>query len=612
MPSFTAFRPRSWVFNPAADIAIFIATPLILAFGFRMFLTAAMLPALKLAVLGISSTGHHLPGFIRAYTDKSIFQRFKWRLILVPSLFILLAGACAFYKLSYMLFALLTWSIWHGSMQVMGFLRIYDAKAGFNSRFTAKLDFWICITWFVQIMLWSPARSIAIFSSFYLAGGPILPAGPVQIMEMGWLYLTYTVTAAYATNLLYNGIRCGYWNLPKLLNLLVSLFFWAWCILKVENIIIGLILWEIFHDLQYNVFVWKYNQARVAKGLSQSAFERFLFRPDAKIILIYTGCILLYGLLGVYSKDVINIYENQVLYTSWISSFGNIFAASGLIHFYIDGFIWKVRDQKVREDLGLLNLERNGQYNLNGGFVSGSASGESGFMRRSNFLHVAMVILFLGAGALMASAEYHGRKTPGRRGKPDNLADLVPMSGYANFMQATGLRAQGKIDSAASYYDRAIQLDSNYAFCHAFLGEFETEKGNWALAVRHYELAVLADIENLTARENLGALYLQTGAFEKGRMVYEDLQKVDGDNPEYLYQIGVALINLHKGLSAKPYLVRSISLDPDQPKALNYLGMVEQSLGKSDIALTLYQQALQLDSTYALAKANLASLAATR
>jgi Flp pilus assembly protein TadD len=607
MPSFSAFRPRSWVINPAADIIIFIATPLLLAFGFRMFLTAAMLPALKLVILGISATGHHLPGFIRAYTDKSIFQRFKWRLILVPALFILLAGFCAIYKLGFMLFALLTWSIWHGSMQIMGFLRIYDAKAGFNSRTTAKLDFWICITWFVQVVLWSPSRSSAIFSSFYLAGGPLLPAGPVLTLETAWLYLTYVVTAAYAANLLYNGIRNDYWNLPKLANLLVSLSFWGWCMLKVENIIVGLIMWEIFHDLQYNVFVWKYNQARVAKGLSQSAFERFLFRPDAKIILIYTGCILLYGCLGGYSQDIINIYENQSLYTSWMTRFVNIFAASGLIHFYTDGFIWKVRDQKVREDLGLKDGDRFGKNNLGDGLPSDG----KGFIHRSNFLHVAMVILFICAGALMSMAEYHWRNTPGGRGKPDNLADLVPRSGYANFMEATRLRVEGKPDSSATYYNRAILADSNYAFCHAFLGEIETDKGNWSEAVKHYEVVAVVDPENVTARENLGALYLQSGAFEKGRAVYEVLQQLDNTKPEYPYQIGFALLNLHKGLSAKPYLLQSLVLEPAQPKVLTYLGMVEQSLGKPDSALALYQQALQLDSTNELAKSNLASLSAT-
>jgi Flp pilus assembly protein TadD len=41
---------------------------------------------------------------------------------------------------------------------------------------------------------------------------------------------------------------------------------------------------------------------------------------------------------------------------------------------------------------------------------------------------------------------------------------------------------------------------------------------------------------------------------------------------------------------------------------LNYLGMVEQSLGNSDSAAVLYRRALQLDSGNAQAKANLASL----
>lgn len=565
---------------------------MLLAFGFRMFLTAAILPALKLAILGISSTGHHLPGIIRAYTDKSIFRRFRLRLLLVPSLFVVLAAVCAYFKLGYLLFALLTWGIWHGLMQVFGFLRIYDAKAGFTSRLTARLDFLICLTWFVQVVFWSPGRLSGVFSSFYLAGGTLIPAGPMLAIETAWLYLTLGVTAAYAFNILNNGMRQDYWNLAKLGNLGVSLAFWAWCMLGVGNIIIGLIMWEIFHDLQYNMFVWNYNHARVAKGLSQSPFERYLFRADAKSLLIYAACILAYGCLGVYSLDIINIYENQGIYNSWITRFGNIFAASGLIHFYTDGFIWKIRDQKVRQDLGL-------------------AGGGTGFVGRSNFLHVTMVVLFLGAGALMAASEFRGRHQTVGRVQPDNLADLVPKSGYANFMKATRLRVEGKGDSAEAYYLRAIGADSNYAFAQAFVGEIETDKGNWAEAMRHYEIAVQADSENVVARENLGALYLQTGAFEKSREVYEQLQRQDESNPQYPYQIGFSLLNQRKGLSARPYFMRSIALDSAQPKALNYLGMVEQALGNRDSALVLYRRALQLDSNYALAKANLASALAS-
>ncbi len=587
-----AVQSRAWIFNPVADVGIFIATPLLLAFGFKLFLAATILPALQLIILGVSATGHHLPGMIRAYTDKAIFQRFRWRLVLVPPLFVGAAIVCAYFKLGYLLFALFAWSIWHGLMQVLGFLRIYDAKAGFQSAWTARLDFWMCLAWFIQIILWSPARMSGVLGSFYMAGGPLLPVGPVRAAEAFWLALTCSATVAYAAQTLCNGFRRGYWNLPKLASLTVSIGFWAYCMIGVGNILIGLIMWEIFHDLQYNVFVWKYNHARVEKGLSQSRLERFLFRADPRTILLYAGCIALYGCLGLFSQDILNIYQHQGVYGSLLSRIGNVFAASALIHFYLDGFIWKVRDGKVRKDLGL----------------SGGADAGGGFMRRRAWVHAGMVAAFLAVGVAMASSEYRWRHTLGERGRPDNLADLVPGSGYANFMMASRLRSEGKLDSAAMYYERAIRADTAYDFSLAFLGEIATEKNEWDKAIALYESALVADPGNVTARENLGALYLQTGAFVKAQSVFEELQSVDTANAEYPFSVGKALLGQKRGISAKPFLIRTLALNPAQPEALMYLGMVEQAMGHPDTALVLYRRAVELDSSNEQAKAHLTSL----
>ena len=70
----------------------------------------------------------------------------------------------------------------------------------------------------------------------------------------------------------------------------------------------------------------------------------------------------------------------------------------------------------------------------------------------------------------------------------------------------------------------------------------------------------------------------------------------------------MALLSQRKGLSAKPHLVRSLALNPAQPQALNYLGMVEQALGNPDSARVLYRRAVELDTSFAQAKTNLASL----
>lgn len=551
---------HSWLIGPFADIVFFIATPLAIVPAFHFLSGLLSLAVLKLGVLSVSATGHHLPGFIRAYTDRSIFERFRPRLVLVPALFILLALVAAWQKLSVVFFILIGWSTWHGAMQILGFVRIYDVKAGFNgagSAWTARLDFWMCLAWFVQVVLWAPGKKMSVLSSFYLAGGPLISVPWAKAFEAAWLGLTALVTAAWIFRTAANRFRHGYFNAPKLLCLLAGIGFWAYCMITVNHLIIGLLLWEIFHDLQYNVFVWNYNRGRVEKGFSRSALENFLFRLDGKRIALYAALIAAYGCVGLLSQDVLNLYQNRRTYETLLYQIGNVFAASAMIHFYLDGFIWKVRDGKVQKDLGVQALP----------------AAADGFRLRNEARHWVLVgLFFLAAGGLMAGERFHWTRAQ-ERAQTDNLVDMVPTSGYANFMKASVLRSENRLDSAAHHFALAIRHDTAYRFSHAYIAEIRQAAGDLEGALAHYREAVL----------------------------------VDPDDAECHFQLAFSLLQLRRGLDAKPHLERSLALDPSQPKALNYLGMVEQAQGNKAAAMGLYRKALELDSTYEHARLNLAS-----
>lgn len=545
---------NSWLINPAMDFSFFIAAPFLIVPAFQFLQGFFSLTVFKLGILSISATGHHLPGFIRAYTDGKVFQQFKARLIMVPSLLILFTLAAATLKLSLIFYVLIVWSTWHGSMQIHGFLRIYDVKAKFFSPATARLDYWMCLTWFVQVVLWSTTKKTSVLSTFYLSGGPLIPLEWARTFERAWLALTFVVTVAYFAQLALNWFRRDYLNLPKLLCMVFSFGFWAYCLIGIDHLIVGLILWEIFHDFQYNVFVWNYNRNRVQRGLSQSKIEQILFQLNWGKLALYTLCIVAYGSIGLLTQDILNTYENQKTYGNLLYQIGNVFTASALIHFYTDGFIWKVRDAKVQADLG---LQTPSTY--------GTASG---------FRHWSLVLLFFAAATCLGASEYFHWTSPVERRQVDNLVELVPKSGYANFMKASRLQSENQTDSAIFYFERAIRYDSNYGFSREFLAD----------------------------------LYLRTEQYEKAETEYRRLSGQFPENAEYSYQLAWSLLQMKKGLEAKPFLERTLELDPIQPRAWNYLGMVEQALGNPDKAREFYLKSLELDSTYAHARENLSAL----
>ncbi len=590
----TSGQSITWLLGPYADPLLFIAIPLAAFPAYRALAALLSFTFLKLAVLSVSATGHHLPGFIRAYTDRSVFEKFRVRLLVVPTLFILLAGMAAWYRLSVVFFLLIVWSVWHGGMQIMGFLRIYDAKSGLRSALWARLDFWMCLAWFVQVVLWAVPKKTSVLSSFYVAGGPLLPLPWALGFGKAWLALTALVTAGYVIALAADALGGRRPNPMKLACLAGSIGFWAFCLLRIDNLLIGLLLWEVFHDMQYNAFVWKYNRRRVERGLSGSRLERFLFAPGWQRLAVYAGCIAAYGCVGLLTQDVLNAYGTGHGYQAMFSRIGNVFAASTLIHFYMDGFIWRVRDGKVQADLGVAGTQ--------------GAAAAGGYQDRNEARHWVFVsLLFAGCG-LLAASEHFGWTAGAARRQADSLADLVPASGYANFIKASHLKTEGRGDSASWYYGRAIARDSAYGFAHAYIADLKAEAGDVGGAAAEYALALERDPESDLLRENLAALSGKSGDYARARGLYLELAARDTANAGFAFGAAFASLQMKKGLEAKPWLEKTLRLDPNRPDALTYLGMVHQALGHADSARACYLGALALDSADSLARANLATL----
>ena len=96
MPDATALPVRRslWILGPSQDLIWFILTPLFvvpIVLGLKQRVPVETLGAL---ILGFGGFGHHLPGFIRAYSDPALFQRHKARFTIIPLL--LLAASAAF------------------------------------------------------------------------------------------------------------------------------------------------------------------------------------------------------------------------------------------------------------------------------------------------------------------------------------------------------------------------------------------------------------------------------------------------------------------------------------------------------------------------------------
>src|SRR5919109_522034 len=93
-----ASRPKSlWILDRWRDLLFFVGTPALLIPLFTVAQTRWSAQDIYLFVAAFGAMGHHLPGMIRAYGDRALFQRFKWRFILAPA-FLVLVCATFFFR----------------------------------------------------------------------------------------------------------------------------------------------------------------------------------------------------------------------------------------------------------------------------------------------------------------------------------------------------------------------------------------------------------------------------------------------------------------------------------------------------------------------------------
>src|SRR5438045_2328026 len=341
----SASRPKLWILDSWRDLCLCVGTPLLLVPVFALAQARWRPQDIYLFVAAFGAMGHHLPGMIRAYGDRVLFERFKWRFILAPLFLLAVCTAFFWWDLKGILLVVFFWGVWHGLMQTYGFCRIYDAKTGTFDALTRRLDFAMCVSWFATAVALSPYRLSDTLDTYYMCGGPFILPSIIHHGQQLLLLVAIVVSVLFILHFGRMWIIGHRPNPVKLALLVTSITFWWYCNNLVANIIVGIALFEVFHDVQYLSLVWIYNRNRVEKDSNIGGFMRFGFLRSGSLIGLYVGLVFAYGSVAYFNAHLGIENIKRVL--------TGVVTASTLLHFYYDGFIWKVRERSTRQSRGL-------------------------------------------------------------------------------------------------------------------------------------------------------------------------------------------------------------------------------------------------------------------
>jgi Tfp pilus assembly protein PilF len=588
VPPVPAIVPKRnvWILDSWRDLILYVGTPLLIIPLFVMAQARWSAQDIYLFVAAFGAMGHHLPGMIRAYGDRALFERFRWRFIVAP--IFLLAVCVGFYfwdiKTNPVIMIVFLWGVWHGMMQTYGFGRIYDAKMGSFAALTRRLDFATCGIWFAAGVILSPARMTDTLEGFYGCGLPFIAPAGIHALQQTFLFAAIAISILWLANYVRMWIAGARQNPVKLALFITSVAFWWYCNNGVANILAGIALFEVFHDVQYLSLVWIYNRNRVEKDSSIGGFMRFIFRRSGSLIGLYVGLVFAYGSIG-YLNSTIGMETVTRLLTG-------VVAASGLLHFYYDGFIWKVREKSTRQSLGLAG--GTADVTLSGFLPSWAVHGTK--------WAVAFVIPL---GAMWFGKVYRAAPPAERSG---HVAVDLPSSARAHYNYGAALQQEGRLDEAEKEYNATLRLDPNYTKACVNLGQLFVSRHKLDAAKKYYDKAI--ELEPKIGEAHAGRAYLleRLGEAEQARTEYENALRLSPKSARLYYTYGAFLDKRGELDAAIVQYQRALDVDPDMADAHSEIATALLTKGDSQRAEFHYLEAARLDSKRADVHSNLGSL----
>ena len=539
-------RAATWILGPVADLVLFVATPLLILP--LVFLSRQQFSDQTIyAIVGtLGANGHHLPGMLRAYGDRALFRRFRIRLTVGPIVLLGISVPLLFTDLrDGMEVVLALWGFWHGLMQVYGFLRIYAAKTGQSSLHAARLDWLMCVAWFGAGMICSDGRVFRLLETFHRAGGPLIPVEGINGFRTAWLIGTAVITVVFLVHELQQRSRFQPATAIRWLTMAISFAFWWFAMVMVDNIIVGIALFEIFHDVQYLAIVWVFNRKRVEQSAPVGDLTRQLFRRSRLMLVVYIALVAAYGVCSRLPQYLgVDSFEKMMISLIWTST---------LLHFYLDGFIWKVREQETRAGLGIGDVSQAPETRP---LTEGS-------------VHALKWTPFLLAIIALATSQWWNDYVFSDQVARDaqvlrryrHLVKVVPDHDHAHLTLGIQLKQQGQTRQARQSLEKAILLsDKKNTEAHFHLAMLLSAAKEIDGSIRHHRIVLSQDPERTESHVQLALALQSRGEHEQSEHHLQQALKLDDDLPAIHVGLGRLYLETHRHTEAQSHLQRAVSL----------------------------------------------------
>lgn len=342
----TTLRPAAspWLRSQRFDLVLIVGVwALAITTAAVVIAQPALLWPVIFANLWLLGYHHVVATYTRLCFDKESFSQSKF---LIFALFPIVAAVTILVALGVGLWAVFTvyfhWQWYHYARQSWGLSRAYRSK----DRNALYEDGWLDQAIFYAVpVLGLMHRSTQNPDTFLGSEIIFLPVPAVATTIMG------AIAAALVAYWVYRRVvawRTGRLATAHTLYLLSHISMFAVAYLVIEDITIGWLAVNIWHNAQYILFVWLYNSNRFKNGVDpEKRFLSMISQPN-QMLLYFVVCL---SITSIYYALVLGSLE-RLFYFGAVTSVV-IYQTVNFHHYIVDSVIWKVRKPAVRKHMGI-------------------------------------------------------------------------------------------------------------------------------------------------------------------------------------------------------------------------------------------------------------------
>lgn len=333
-----------WLRGPTFDGTFILGTlTLAVASGIVVLLNPSLFPIVLLIDIWFLGYHHVISTYTRLCFDKQSFQEHKFLILYLP--FIVLAAVVALAHgvgIWTLTTIYLYWQWFHYTRQSWGVGQVYRGKEKHlitEDERLLKAVFYLLPLWGILYRSWQSP------DTFLFVEVWTFPVPRLAVDIAGVIAIATVVIWAFGRIRMH---RANALPIAHTLYTISHLAVFGIGYLLIEDITIGWLIINIWHNSQYVLFVWIFNTKRFQDGEREDA-KMLSKLSQVKNWPYYFGfCMLLTVLL----------YAGITAAEGWLALVGLapliiVYQTINFHHYIVDSMIWKVRKPKMKQTLGI-------------------------------------------------------------------------------------------------------------------------------------------------------------------------------------------------------------------------------------------------------------------